>query len=250
MLVVCGFDTIKNVKNRPRPRDFWLILMLGALCTLTPFAVDLYLPAFSQIAEALKTTPARIAFSLSSYFVGLAAGQLLYGPLLDRFGRRPPLLIGLSVFIAASAACMFADSVEALIVFRFFQALGGCVAQVASMAMVRDFFPVKDAARIFSMLVLMIGLSPLLAPTIGGWISASFAWQMIFAFLTAMGLVVTATVAWFCPKVIKLIRRYRCEQSLPCLVFIRFLEPRSFAPMHFQVRSRFRVCLFMLPVHP
>ena len=124
-----------------RPGRLFLILTLGSLSTISPFAIDLYLPAFSQMAEFFQTTSARVALSLSSYFVGLAVGQLFYGPLLDRWGRKRPLYFGLGLFVAASFACWQASSVDELIAVRFLQALGGCVAGVAATAMVRDFFP-------------------------------------------------------------------------------------------------------------
>ncbi|MGE3760197.1 MAG: MFS transporter, partial [Pseudobdellovibrionaceae bacterium] len=126
--------------HKARPSNFWLILMLGALTTLTPFSIDLYLPTFAQIAEDLGTTQSRVAFSLSSYFIGMSFGQLVYGPLLDRFGRKKPLYFGLVLFVGASLGCMASPSLELLIGFRFLQALGGCGASVAALAWVRDFF--------------------------------------------------------------------------------------------------------------
>ena len=126
---------------------YLIIIILGALSTISPFAIDMYLPAFPQIAAALDTSTARISLSIASYFAGLAAGQLFYGPLLDRFGRKLPLYAGLTLFFAASLLCLFSRSVEWLVAMRFVQALGGCAAQVASMAMVRDFFPVHEPAR-------------------------------------------------------------------------------------------------------
>lgn len=158
-----------------------LILLLGALYTISPISIDMYLSAFTQMAASLHTTTARVALSLSSYFVGLAAGQLLYGPFLDRYGRKPPLYLGLMIYLAASVGCLLSPSVEALIVLRFVQALGGCVAQVATVAMVRDFFPVQENARIFSLLMLILGVSPLLAPTLGSVITSVAGWQWVFA---------------------------------------------------------------------
>src|SRR4029077_9169630 len=103
-----------------------------------------------------------------SYFAGLAVGQIFYGPLLDRFGRKRPLYAGLALFAVSSFLCMGAHTIEWLIAMRFLQALGGCAAQVASMAMVRDFFPVKETAKIISLLILILGVSPLVAPSVGG----------------------------------------------------------------------------------
>ncbi len=146
---------------------FLIILILGALSTISPFAIDMYLPAFPEIAAALHSSTARVSLSLASYFAGLAAGQLFYGPLLDRFGRKMPMYAGLVLFIAASLLCLCSRTVEWLIALRFVQGLGGCAAQVAAMAMVRDFFPVKETAKIISLLILILSASPLLAPSVG-----------------------------------------------------------------------------------
>ena len=140
-----------------RDSRYLIIIILGALSTISPFAIDMYLPAFPQIAAALHTSTARISLSLASYFAGLAAGQLFYGPLLDRFGRKLPLYAGLILFIAASLLCLCSRTVEWLVVMRFVQALGGCAAQVAAMAMVRDFFHVDETAKILSLIHIWSG---------------------------------------------------------------------------------------------
>ncbi len=182
------------------PSRFFIILILGALSTISPLAIDMYLPAFGQIAGVMHTTVAKISLSLSSYFIGLAAGQLIYGPLLDRYGRKQPLYAGLILFVAMSIACMFVRTKESLIVLRCFQALGGCAAQVAAMAMVRDFFPVKESAKILSLLILILGVSPLFAPTIGSQITAYLGWQWVFAILAALVLVLLAVVFLHLPE--------------------------------------------------
>src|SRR5262249_53875363 len=122
-----------------------------------PFSIDMYLPAFPQIARDLGTTPAQISLSVSGYFIGLALGQLFYGPLLDRFGRKPPLYAGLSLFAVASFGCIAVRSPEWFIAFRLLQALGGCVAQVGAIAMVRDFFPAGSASAVLGFLQMGIG---------------------------------------------------------------------------------------------
>src|SRR6201992_139042 len=171
--------------GKPRLHNTWILVLLGALCVVTPFAVDMYLPAFSRIAAEYKTTTSEISLSLSTYFVGFALGQMIYGPLLDRFGRKRPLYVGLALYILCSLACAVAPSLRAFVALRFFEALGGCVAQVGAIAMVRDFFPVKESARIFSLLFLMIGTSPLLAPTVGSLLLAGLGWRWIFVLLAA-----------------------------------------------------------------
>src|ERR1700712_1769674 len=129
-------------------RYFFLVLILGTLTALSPFSIDMYLPAFQDIARSLHTTTARVDLSLSSFFIGLACGQLLYGPLMDRYGRKRPLYFGLALYIIASVGCFLSRSVEMLIAVRLMQAIGSCAAGVASMAMVRDLFPVKDSAKV------------------------------------------------------------------------------------------------------
>lgn len=165
-----------------------LILVLGSLTALGPFSIDMYLPAFPVIARDLHTTTENVAISLSSFFIGISLGQLLYGPLLDRFGRKKPLVIGLSVYVLASIGCLFAATLNHLIILRAVQAIGSCAAAVASVAMVRDFFPVKDSAKIFSLLMLVVGVSPMLAPTVGSYITVLFGWHAIFVALLGLGL--------------------------------------------------------------
>jgi MFS transporter, DHA1 family, multidrug resistance protein len=183
-----------------RHKRAWIIFLLGLLSVVNPFAIDMYLPAFSPIAGNFKTTTSVISLSLSSYFIGFAVGQILYGPLLDRFGRKRPLYFGLVLYIPASIGCAQAHSIDALVALRFVQALGGCAAQVAAIAMVRDFFPVKESAKILSLLFLIIGVSPLLAPSIGSALVSAFAWRWIFILLGANAFVMLALTFALLPE--------------------------------------------------
>ncbi|NRT10677.1 multidrug effflux MFS transporter [Flavobacterium sp. 14A] len=169
---------------------FKLILILGSLTALGPFSIDMYLPGFAQIATDLNTTVASVAMTLSSYFIGISAGQLLYGPLLDRYGRKKPLFIGMLVYIAASLGCVFVKDIDTFIGLRFIQAVGSCAATVASVSMVRDFFPVKDIPKVFSLLMLVVGLSPMLAPTVGGYVTDWYGWHMVFVILMFIGIII------------------------------------------------------------
>jgi len=189
--------TMQTTEQAARRNHIILILILGSMTALSPFSIDMYLPAFQAIASDFSTTVARVSLSLSSYFVGLAVGQLFYGPLLDRYGRKRPLYVGLVVFILASLCCLFAKSTEALVAWRLIQALGGCVAGVASMAMVRDLFTIKESAKIYSLLILILGVSPLLAPTIGGYLSVEFGWHSVFLVLALMALVLLLAIRFF-----------------------------------------------------
>jgi DHA1 family bicyclomycin/chloramphenicol resistance-like MFS transporter len=178
----------------------WIIVLLGALSVVTPFAVDMYLPAFSKIASEYRTSTSQISLSLSTYFIGFALGQMIYGPLLDRFGRKRPLYIGLALYIVFSIGCATAPNLHVFIAFRFFEALGGCAAQVGAIAMVRDFFPVKQSAKIFSLLFLMIGVSPLLAPTIGSLFLVALGWRWIFVLLATIALLILTAIFLFLPE--------------------------------------------------
>lgn len=183
-----------------KKKYFKLILILGSLTALGPFSIDMYLPGFEGIASDLNTSVAKVAMSLSSYFIGISAGQLLYGPLLDRFGRRKPLFIGLLVYILASLGCVYVTNIDTFIGLRFVQAVGSCAATVASVAMVRDLFPVKDIPKVFSLLMLVVGLSPMLAPTIGGYITEDYSWHTVFFILMCMGIVILVAAMFGLPN--------------------------------------------------
>jgi len=183
-----------------RKRKAVLILVLGMITAIGPFSIDMYLPSFADIAADLDTTVARISLSLSSFFIGISLGQFIYGPLLDRFGRKKPLYAGLALYLVASALCMLAQSADMLIALRFLQALGGCAGMVASRAMVRDLFAVEDNARVFSMLMLVVGVSPIIAPTLGGFITAELGWHYIFGTLTLMAVIIILAVHFGLPE--------------------------------------------------
>ncbi|MEJ0104562.1 MAG: multidrug effflux MFS transporter [Bacteroidota bacterium] len=185
---------------RSKRQNFFLILILGALNTITPFSIDMYLPAFPQIASDLHTTIGNVSLSVSTYFLGFALGQIIYGPLLDRFGRKGPLYIGLVLYIIVSVGCAMASTINTLLIFRFFQALGGCVASVAAMAMVRDFFPIDESARIISFLILILGLSPLLAPTAGSLVVSVLSWHWVFILLAIIVLIIIIITVFFLPE--------------------------------------------------
>ena len=185
---------------QPKRNSFFVILILGLLSAIGPFSIDMYLPGFPDIARSLSTTIAKVTLSLSSFFIGISAGQFIYGPLLDRFGRKNPLYIGLSIYVVASACCIFVRDVESLIVLRFFQAIGGCAGMVASRALVRDLFDVSENAKVFSLLMLVIGVSPIIAPTLGGTISSTLGWRYIFAVLTTITALILVAVHFALPE--------------------------------------------------
>ena len=181
-------------------QQFILILILGGLSTISPFSIDMYLPGFPAIAEDLRTDIAAVQFSLTSYFIGIAAGQLLYGPLLDRFGRKTPLNIGLAVYIAASLGCALTSSIESFIAMRFFQALGGCAGMVAAQTLVRDIFPANKTAQAFSWMTLVIAVSPMIAPAVGGYMTVAFGWHSIFVLLAVITVAMIISVYFVLPQ--------------------------------------------------
>ncbi|RKR85425.1 DHA1 family bicyclomycin/chloramphenicol resistance-like MFS transporter [Mucilaginibacter gracilis] len=183
-----------------RKRYIILILILGTLSALSPFSIDMYLPAFQAIAKDLGTSVEHIQLSLTSYFIGISLGQLLYGPLLDRFGRKKPLFIGLLIYIVASLGCAVTKSANMLIFMRLLQALGSCAGMVAARALVRDLFPVGDIAKVFSLLLLVVALSPMVAPTVGGYISAWFGWHWVFIILTTIAAFIFAGCIYWLPN--------------------------------------------------
>lgn len=179
---------------------FVVILILGALSTISPFAIDMYLPGFPAIARDLGTSISNVQFSLTSYLVGISAGQLLYGPLLDKYGRKTPLYVGLLVFVLASFGCAFTHSIEMLIIMRFVQALGGCVGMVAAQALVRDLFPVSKTAQAFSLITLVIAVSPMIAPTLGGYATVAFGWESVFFMLGIITILIAIAVYFILPE--------------------------------------------------
>lgn len=178
---------------------FFTILILGGLATISPFSIDMYLPGFTAIAKDLNTTIDQVQLSLTSYVFGISIGQLFYGPLLDRFGRRKPLYAGLIIYVLASIGCAFTHSVESLILMRLLQAIGGCVGMVAAQALVRDLFPVNKSAQVFSLIILVIAVSPMIAPTIGGYVTAAFGWHWVFIILAGIALLIMAAVYFYLP---------------------------------------------------
>lgn len=183
-----------------RKQHVIIILILGSLSTISPFSIDMYLPGFPAIAEDLHTTIDQVQLSLTSYLIGIALGQLLYGPLLDRFGRKMPLYAGLALYILSSIGCALTTSVETLIVMRFLQAVGGCAGMVAAMALVRDLYPISETAKILSLLTLVIAVSPMIAPTLGAYVTATVGWHYVFLILAGIAALIVVGIYTFLPN--------------------------------------------------
>jgi DHA1 family bicyclomycin/chloramphenicol resistance-like MFS transporter len=190
----------RNSMSARQKYFFIIILILGALATISPFSIDMYLPGFPAIANDLNTTIDQVQLSLTAYLVGIAIGQILYGPLLDRFGRKNPLYVGLSVYVLASIGCAFTQSVGSLVVMRLLQALGGCVGIVAAQALVRDLFPINKIAQAFSLITLVIAVSPMIAPTVGAYVTAWIGWNYVFVVLAVITVLIMISVYFFLPS--------------------------------------------------
>ena len=177
-----------------------ILLILGLLSAIGPFSIDMYLPAFETISKDFDTSIDKVQLSLTSFFIGIAIGQMIYGPLLDKFGRKKPLIVGLSIYLLTSILCVFTMNVESLILLRFLQAIGSCSGMVASRAMVQDYYKGAEAARVFSLLMLVLAISPILAPSAGAFLLEHFDWHYIFVSLFFIGLIVLLGTIFFLPE--------------------------------------------------
>lgn len=165
-------------------RFYRLAIALGLITAVGPFAIDMYLPALPSIGGAMHATPAAVQMSLTAFFVTLGVCQLVYGPLADMIGRKPPIYAGLAIFTVGSVGCAFAPTIGVLIAFRVLQSLGACAGMVIPRAIVRDMHTGHEATRLISMLMLVVSVSPILAPLTGSFIIAAFGWRGVFWALT------------------------------------------------------------------
>lgn len=182
------------------PRRVELVVILGALTAFAPLSIDMYLPAFATLARELATDAAMVQLSLAAFFLAFGGGQVLFGPISDRFGRRAPLFGSLALYVAASIGCALAPDIETLIALRFVQGLGACAGVVIARAVVRDLFEKAEAARVYSALILVMGVAPMLAPVLGGKLLIWADWQAIFWCLAAVGLACVTAVALRMPE--------------------------------------------------
>jgi len=164
-----------------------LIALLIAVSAVSPLGINMYLPSMPGMARALGVTFTTIQLTLSLYLGAMALGQLIIGPLSDRFGRRPVLLLGLVTFIAGSTICLSAQSIGILIVGRIVQAIGGCAGITLSRAIVRDLYGRNQAASMIAYVTMGMAVAPMIAPTIGGLLETFFGWRASFAFLIGFG---------------------------------------------------------------
>lgn len=183
-------------------RHFRTTLILSALVAFAPMSIDMYLPALPALERYFATDTASVQHTLASFFVGLAIGQLFYGPIADRYGRKPPLYFGLTLYVAASAGCALAPGIGSLIGLRFLQAVSGCAGMVVARAVVRDLYDRQESARVFSILLMVMGIAPVLAPLAGGYLLTWFGWRSIFWVLALFGVVCLLAVKFRLPETI------------------------------------------------
>lgn len=186
-----------------------LALILGALAGIGPFSIDMYLPALPAIGASLGASAGAVQGTLAIYFLGLACGQVLYGPLADRYGRRGPLFVGLGLYTLAAIGCALAPDVQALTAARLVQALGGCAGMVIARAVVRDVTDERGAVRLMAQLMLVMGVAPIVAPMIGGAVLPAFSWRGIFWLLALYGGTMFAVIALLLPETLPPERRRR-----------------------------------------
>jgi DHA1 family bicyclomycin/chloramphenicol resistance-like MFS transporter len=167
------------------------VVLLGALTAFAPMAIDMYLPGLPSLAAGLHVAPNAAQATVAAFLAGLALGQLYYGPASDRLGRRGPLIAGGVLFTVASVVCALAPNLTVLIIARFVQAVGGSAGTVIARAVVRDRYDHRNAARVLSLLMLVMGLAPIIAPLAGGTLVAHFGWRAIFWILTGFGVIMT-----------------------------------------------------------
>ena len=175
------------------------LVWLAGLSVLGFLATDMYLPAFAAIQADLQTPASAVSASLSLFLAGFAAAQLLWGPLSDRYGRKPVLLIGLTIFALGSLGMLWVENAATLLELRIVQAVGVCAAAVIWQALVTDYYPSQKVNRIFATIMPLVGLSPALAPLLGSWLLVHFSWQAIFATLFAITVVLILPIFWLKP---------------------------------------------------
>jgi len=205
-----------------------LLLILGALSAFAPLSIDMYLPALPALGRGFGATASQAQFTLSACLLGLALGQMIAGPLSDALGRRRPLLTGVAAYAAASLLCVIAPSVGLLVLLRFIQGLAGAAGIVIARAIVRDRYSGIAAARYFSLLMLVNGLAPILAPIIGGQLLRVTSWRGVFVTLALIGVVLLLATARGLPETLAPADRHTCGIPATLVTFRRLLADRSF----------------------
>lgn len=187
-------------------QSIWILIVLSALMAFASISTDLYLPAMPAMAKSLHANAGQLELTISGYLVGFSLGQLLWGPVGDRYGRRLPVALGLLLFIAGSVGCALSDTAQVMITWRAVQAVGACASVVLARAMIRDLYEGHRAAQMLSTLMTVMAVAPLLGPSIGGVMLKFGSWQLIFWALAAFG-VLTLAALYTIPETLSTERR-------------------------------------------
>lgn len=209
-------------------RHFELLVLLGALQAFAPLSIDMYLPAMPVMERVFHTTTAAVQLTMVTFLVGYALGQSLYGPVTDRFGRKPPLYASLLLFVLSSLGCAFSPSIPIMSAFRLLQAVGACGGAVMSRAMVRDLFPAHELRRIFSMLVLVLGVSPVVAPLIGSYLLIWFGWNAAYYTQALIGVACIAGMHFRLPESLAHDARRPLHWESIRSAYVRLFQDRTF----------------------
>lgn len=210
------------------PARWWLVVVLGSLSAFVPLSIDMYLPAFTQIADEFGVEVGQVQHTLSIYIIGMALGQAFYGAVTDRWGRRGPLIFGTAAFMLATIGCALAGSIESLILWRLAVAVGGSAGMVVTRAVVRDSFGESDSAHIYATLMLVMGAAPIFAPVIGGQLLLLASWRGIFWTIAAFSGLCLAAVVFTLPETLSPAKRVRHSVKEIVLVYGRLLRNRLF----------------------
>jgi DHA1 family bicyclomycin/chloramphenicol resistance-like MFS transporter len=221
-------DVPGDLPALPHPHRVRLIVILGALSAFAPLSIDMYLPGLPSLAHDLNGQPSEVQLTLTACLVGLALGQLLAGPMSDTFGRRRPLMVGLAAYSVASFLCVFAASAPQLVGLRFIQGLGGAAGIVIARAIVRDLYSGVEAAHFFSLLLLVNGLAPILAPVLGGQVLRFSSWRGVFLVLAAIGVVLLVAAYVGLAETVPRERRRAGGVPDTMRTFSRLLRDRTF----------------------
>ncbi len=220
--------TTITIGEAKQVRAGYLTALLGTLFSFAPFSIDMYLTAFPTIAVDLRTDLGAVQLTLSVFFIGLALGQPLYGPIIDRFGRRGPLLVGMALYSISSLGLAFVTDIRMFIILRFVQAVGGCAGMVIGRAVVQDVFDLKGTAKMFSMMAVVQAIGPIAAPLLGGYVVTYFGWRAIFGILFLLGAGSFAGVLAILPESLPRVRRVPLNPRGVAGAFGSLLRSRKF----------------------
>ncbi len=205
-----------------------LIIILAMLTAFGPLATDMYLPSFGQMTEYFQTSSGRIETTLSAFFLGLALGQALYGPVIDRFGRRLPLLFGISLFCLATVGAILTRDIDTFISLRLLQALGGCAGMLIARAVISDMFSQQEGARVLSLMMIMMMIAPVVAPVLGSLILALAGWRAIFVVILLLAVSVGLLVWRYLPETLQPEKRQPLNLRHVLRVYWSLCRQRSF----------------------